>query len=313
MKKYFIITIDTEGDSLWDNDAEITTKNVAFLPRFQELCEKYSFIPVWLTNWEMVNDESFVKYFKEKQDNKLCEIGMHLHAWNNPPLYKLEAKTKERSYLYEYPYEIMEEKIKTLSEKLEECFGVKPVSHRAGRWAMDKNYFTLLKKYGYTNDCSVTPGNNWENNLGQTGKGGTDYSNFQNKIDIVDGILEMPVTIRNIRCFQSKRISSLYTFLREVKDFIKSKQQWIRPDKYCSSKGLKKVVRECYKSSCDYAMFMIHSSELMPNGSPSFVSEEDIENLYICIEDVFKYAKKLGFEGISLRDFTEIKKNEFTK
>ena len=206
MKKYFIITIDTEGDSLWDNDAEITTKNVAFLPRFQELCEKYSFIPVWLTNWEMVNDESFVKYFKEKQDNKLCEIGMHLHAWNNPPLYKLESKTKERSYLYEYPYEIMEEKIKTLS----------------------------LKKYGYTNDCSVTPGNNWENNLGQTGKGGTDYSNFQNKIDIVDGILEMPVTIRNIRCFQSKRISSLYTFLREVKDFIKSKQQWIRTDKYCS-------------------------------------------------------------------------------
>ena len=78
--KYFIITLDTEADNQWDYNAPITTKNTKYLPRFQELCEKYCFVPVWLTDYEMACDEDFVKYFKEKQDKGLCEIGMHLHA-----------------------------------------------------------------------------------------------------------------------------------------------------------------------------------------------------------------------------------------
>ena len=55
MKK-FIITIDTEGDNLWEwkfGDA-ITTENVKYLPRFQNLCNDFGFKPVWLTNYEII-------------------------------------------------------------------------------------------------------------------------------------------------------------------------------------------------------------------------------------------------------------------
>ena len=52
-KPAFIITLDTEGDNLWESGPVITTQNTRFLPRFQALCEKYSFKPVWLTNYEM--------------------------------------------------------------------------------------------------------------------------------------------------------------------------------------------------------------------------------------------------------------------
>jgi hypothetical protein len=34
----FIITIDTEGDNLWACPRHITTRNAAYLPRFQSLC-----------------------------------------------------------------------------------------------------------------------------------------------------------------------------------------------------------------------------------------------------------------------------------
>ena len=47
MKKVFLITIDTEGDNLWnvsDIHQDITTENAKYLFRFQELCEKYGFI-----------------------------------------------------------------------------------------------------------------------------------------------------------------------------------------------------------------------------------------------------------------------------
>ncbi|MDR8263551.1 deacetylase, partial [Acinetobacter baumannii] len=48
----FLITIDTEGDNLWQKHDSITTENARYLPRFQQLCEKYGFKPVYLTNYE---------------------------------------------------------------------------------------------------------------------------------------------------------------------------------------------------------------------------------------------------------------------
>ena len=64
--KYFIITIDTEGDNLWDwrIGKIINTENVSYLNRFQELCNTFSFKPVWLTNYEMLSDQRYVNFIK---------------------------------------------------------------------------------------------------------------------------------------------------------------------------------------------------------------------------------------------------------
>lgn len=89
--KYFMITVDTEGDNLWEwkEGMPLLTKNTDFLPRFQDLCNTYHFIPTWFCNWEMVNDSKFVSFARENLENGQCEIGMHLHAWNTPPFYEL--------------------------------------------------------------------------------------------------------------------------------------------------------------------------------------------------------------------------------
>ena len=60
-KPAFIITLDTEGDNLWENERDITTQNTHFLPRFQQLCRRFNFKPVWLTNYEMVMDEVYIE------------------------------------------------------------------------------------------------------------------------------------------------------------------------------------------------------------------------------------------------------------
>ena len=65
-KKYFIITIDTEGDNLWGVRcypkplSRITTQNGSFLERFQLLCEKYGFLPTYLVNYEMAHCQPFI-------------------------------------------------------------------------------------------------------------------------------------------------------------------------------------------------------------------------------------------------------------
>ena len=47
---------------------------------------------------------------------------------------------------------------------------------------------------------------------------------------------------------------------------------------------------------------MIHSSELMPGGSPTFKSEEDIEKLYHDLEIIFERISK-GFEGATVSEY----------
>ena len=88
MEKYFIITVDTEGDNLWEpvirpnGMRNITVKNAAYIERFQKTCEKYHFIPTYLVNYEMAKAEPFAGMAREWVKDKKCEIGMHMHAWN---------------------------------------------------------------------------------------------------------------------------------------------------------------------------------------------------------------------------------------
>lgn len=314
--KYFIITLDTEADNQWDYDASITTNNTKYLPRFQELCEKYSFIPVWLTDYEMASDEEFVKYFKNKQDKGLCEIGMHLHAWSTPPEYKLGQIERERPFIYEYPSEIIEQKVSNITELLKQKFGAAPVSHRAGRWAFNQEYAEILMKHGYLVDCSVTPGINWIKTKGKTGACGPDFSKEPHnpyKYKNTD-ILEVPVSIKKLNFFDSERITlkrGFRYFIGSLKvecfNLLRGKLQWLRPSSDLSFKGLKRLVDQNAKDDTDYLMFMIHSSELMPGGSPNFKTNESIEKLYLLLDKLFGYIYKLGYKGISLRGYQKEK------
>ncbi|CAK8740280.1 hypothetical protein SODG_003723 [Sodalis praecaptivus] len=158
----FIITIDTEGDNLWQNHGHITTENARFLPRFQAFCEKYRFKPVYLTNYEMAMDDAFVDFARDAIARGNAEIGMHLHAWNSPPAHDLTGNDgRHKPYLIEYPEAVMREKILFMTQLLEETFQTKMLSHRAGRWAFDERYAAMLLELGYQVDCSVTPRVDW--------------------------------------------------------------------------------------------------------------------------------------------------------
>ena len=54
---------------------------------------------------------------------------------------------------------------------------------------------------------------------------------------------------------------------------------------------------------------MLHSSELMPGGSPTFRREEQIETLYADLEKVFKEAQKpvrIGDAFVDLRQPVDV-------
>ncbi|MCL2800151.1 MAG: hypothetical protein FWD28_00130 [Treponema sp.] len=285
--KHFFITIDTEGDNLWEyTSGKINTENVKFIPRFQELAQKYNFKPVYLVNYEIIENDFFCEYANKLLKDNFCEIGIHPHAWNSPPLFDLEGSGKGLPYLIEYPKDIMNQKFDYLYNAITEKFNVKPVSHRSGRWALNQDYIDILIEHDIKIDCSVTPFVSWKRSMGHSA-GGSDYSKNSSEPYKVkhsknnNAITEIPVTIRKFPFF-----------LRPV---------WIRPN----GKNLSKMLKLCdyiKKSKSQYLMFMLHSSELMPKGSPTFSTNESIEKLYNDLEILFKHISH-HFKGITLKDY----------
>ena len=301
-KKYFIITIDNEEDNQWDCNAASTTENARYLQRFQELCNRYGFKPVYLTTYHMAKNPIFVKFAKQHLKTNSCEVGMHLHAWCSPPEYQLETKTNNRAYLIEYPYEIMEEKIRYLDKLLEDTFEQKIVSHRSGRWALNQQYIELLSKYGYLCDCSVTPGIDWSNHTGETGYPGSNYRAMPKTPYVLSKqLLEVPVSIRNLRYFDLGSIHSMKGLVREGYHLFHGKKTWIRPSNN-SLYQMIKLAEKIYSEKTDYLMFMIHSSELMPGGSPYYPTEESIEKLYVTLEELFNHLSKY-YQGVTLKEY----------
>ena len=309
--KSFLISIDTEGDNLWawKRGDLITTKNAVFLERFQNLCNDFGFKPTYLTNYEMARSQEFVKFAKRYISSSEAEIGMHLHAWNTPPDFALNSHNPNPGapYLIEYPDEVMNQKISTMTTLLESTFERKIKTHRAGRWATDERYFELLHKYGYSFDCSITPHVNWGNKPGESvGSCGNDYSKEPEKTHIlINGekpLYEVPCTVRIAhRCFKPNK--------RTVKGYVGSLYRsvagelvWLRPDGNNLDKMLWLLDSVSEDTSVDYIMFMLHSSELMPGGSPTFRNAESIEHLYQDMSIVFAEASK-KYEGKTICEY----------
>ncbi|MGM3173674.1 polysaccharide deacetylase family protein [Dickeya lacustris] len=310
-KPAFIITIDTEGDNLWQNDERILTENTRYLPRFQALCEQYGFKPTWLTNYEMASDPAYVEFARDVIARNQGEVGMHLHAWNSPPLFALtDNDWHYKPYLIEYPEAVMREKIAYMTSLLEDTFQVPMHSHRAGRWAMNADYARLLVEFGYRVDCSVTPRVNWQTAPGApNGEGGTDYRHFPRQAYFMDihhidqpgdsALLEVPMSIQY-------KHHAVINGLKQAFGALAGKKRspsvhWLRP-KRNNLAQMKMVVEKTLAEGSDYVEFMLHSSEFMPGGSPTFTDEAQIEALYDDLTALFAWLSERT-EGKTLYEY----------
>lgn len=298
----FFITVDTEGDALWDNPSidQIKTENSLWIPKFQELCEKYGFVPIWLTDYEMIEDDRYVNYIKEKVHKGLCEVGIHVHARNNPPIYKLEnEKEKGAAYLIEYPVPIMREKFCYLKELIEKKIECKVITHRAGRWTLNNEYIKILSETGIKYDCTMTPGLSWASCEGITqGSHGSNYLENTYKRQIIgQHIIEYPMTVFKTDSLIVPQNKSLKSCARAVRNYIKKTPIWLRPNTNQNLNEMKHILDRILKNNEEYAEFMIHSSEFMPGGGPKHQGEDEIFKLFETMDLLFKYAYDKGFRG----------------
>jgi len=313
----FIITVDAEGDDPWARPRQITTRNAEYLPRFQSLCERFRFKPVYLANYEMAMSDVFVEFVRDVVARGAGEIGMHLHAWNSPPLDPLTSDDFHyQPYLIEFPERLMREKIRTLTRLLEDRLDQKMVSHRAGRWAFDGRYAAILLDEGYRVDCSVTPGVDWRASLGDPdGNGGSDYTDFPDRPYLLNPsdisvpangtLLEVPMTTRSSGLYRRAPWTYRIPLLRQAAHRVSPKLDWLCPTPLLDRNNLNamlQVARAARTEGMTHLEFMAHSSELMPGGSPTFKDALAIERLYEHLEKLFAELSS-WCRGVTLKEF----------
>lgn len=313
---HLIISIDAEGDDLWSKPDCIETKNAMFIGRFQELCERYAFPVSYLTNYEMAMDECYQEFALDVIKRSVGEVGMHLHAWNSPPLFDLTGNDmRNQPYLIEYPKHVRKEKIRVMTLLLQEIFQAPITAHRAGRWAVNKDYIAVLTEYAYLVDCSITPNLSWKRKLGDpNGGGGPDYRRFPEdpyrmsaeRIHkrSASGMLQVPMSIRKgSRNLRTEALKEGKRSKLDVSALLRSlgKTDWFRPTG-SNRNHMLEMARQAVLESWPVLQFMLHSSELMPGGSPSFRDPHAIDMLYEDLDSVFDFAKD-KFSGITLSGY----------
>ena len=81
--------------------------------------------------------------------------------------------------------------------------------------------------------------------------------------------------------------------------------QWLRPNG-TNLLAMMEVVDKATTEDRTYIEFILHSSELMPGGSPMFKNKGQIELLYRDLDQLFSYIKQKGYRGICLSDFADL-------
>lgn len=76
---------------------------------------------------------------------------------------------------------------------------------------------------------------------------------------------------------------------------------WLRPNGR-NRRDLLGLTRTAREAGWPHVEFMIHSSELMPGGSPYFRSRRSVEGLYADLEALFAYVAT-GFCPVTLAEF----------
>ena len=326
MDMKFILTIDTEGDNQWEHGQGLSVENIKYVPRFQDLCTRYKVKPTYLVTSEVCDDAFAKEIFSEYSLSKKAEIGAHLHSWTTPPFLNKEGYRHNdinHAFANELPTKLLADKIKYLTNQIENSFGKRPQSFRSGRYGFNKDVANLLMENSYLVDSSVTPFTSWSSHIGiPNGTGGPDFQGempYPFYYDFDNGsLLEIPVTILPTiyPLTRNKTIANYYfknvnynLFLKILrKIYFKNQPLWLRPHPWMNINSFEELLNEAINIKLPYIVMMFHSSELMPGCSIYRPDNNSIEQLFDLLECFFSLLQKNNIQSITLTEAAKIYK-----
>jgi len=168
-----LVVVDTEEEFDWRAEPDQNATAVAamgYIDRVQTICSDYGLAPCYVIDYPVASQPAGYQHLKALLARGQCEIGAHLHPWVNPPVQ--EEINRFNTYPGNLPESLEREKLKVLTDTIEENLGTRPVAYKAGRYGFGPNTACTLEELGYGIDLSVCPP------LDSTADGGPDYTHY---------------------------------------------------------------------------------------------------------------------------------------
>lgn len=188
-----IVVIDTEEEFDWNAEPDAKANRVsamAHIDRVQTIFNEYGIRPCYVIDYPVASQPRGYGLLKQFAEKGQCEIGAHLHPWVNPP--QDEVLSRSNMYPGNLPKSLEHEKLRVLSNTIQQNFGQAPIAYKAGRYGFGPNTTEILQDLGFSIDLSVCPP------LDARGDGGPDYRRFDAHPFWFGGtdapILEIPCT-----------------------------------------------------------------------------------------------------------------------
>lgn len=312
-----IITIDTEEDN-WASwkATDNTVENIERIIPLQRLFNRYGAKPTYLLSYPVASNPTSVEILKRILEEDKCEIGMHCHPWNTPPIKDNEEIDTKDTMLCNIPEDLVYEKLSYLDDTIYNNFKGRARTFRAGRWGFGPAVAQALCRLGYRFDTSVTPYVNWQD------YNGPDYSEFGSTpfkftaqgIDhkSESGLLiEIPVTIGflqpNTVNMQRWEKTLRKPFVRKLKiagileRLRLMNKVWLSPE-ITGFRDMVLLADRKKKNNASFLNLTFHSVSLQKGLSPFVKTKEDEFKFMQKIELFLRYARDAGWQNMTLSE-----------
>lgn len=305
-----VTTIDAEEDFDWNGPFIRTASRVTSMRsqhKAHRVFERYGVIPTYLVDFPVASQDQGRGPLRELLDAKQCEIGAQLHPWVTPPF--VEVISNRNSYPGNLPMVVEYDKLLSLTNMLEEAFGIRPRIYRAGRYGFGPNTGEILRHLGYLVDTSIMPFWNYER------QGGPDFSDLSAEprwIDRDRTVLEMPISVALVG--RAARLPPAISF-----GLLSNTSERLGLTAAAARLGLmerirltpegiaieeaKRLVRHMIADGQRVFVMTYHSPSMEPGGTPYVQTEDDLVRFLAWLEEFYDFfTKDIGGACVSWRD-----------
>ena len=309
---YLVITIDVEEEGLFSGSyprAGSGVANVAELRRLEFIPREFGFPLTLLTTYPVARDPAAREVLVSWQHECGAEIGVHLHPWNTPPFWDLPYP--EPIPTAKLPLALLEAKLGSLVDCLIETFDKPPRSFRMGRFDWSPGLLELLPRFGLRVDSSMVPltfkGDGPRNFLAPADPFWLDFPGSPGL-----QVLEVPVTMVPVWARSAKawhRVAGL--FPGKMGEALLSRFRHVGAagihPAWFPRFSMRLAASLHQRRGGRVLTLFLHSSELLPGGSPDFPDDAAVDRLVSNLHDFLTWLAKRGpVTGVTLSSLHEL-------
>lgn len=283
-KPSLVVVCDTEEEFDWSlgfSQEPTSVKSIASISKVQQIFDEFNITPVYVVSYPIATQPEAYRPLLEIKESSRCVIGAHLHPTVTPPI--REPINARNNFPCNLDPESEFLKLKTLSERIETTFRVRPTIYKAALYGVGKSTPGILSKLGFEVDLSVCP------SVDYSRLGGPDFTNFVSYpywFGDEHRLLELPLTAcyhgplrligRQLIYFTKRtKYLHLYGILSRIGMIDRA---WLTPERF-SAPQLKKIVRDLMKDGLRVFSLAFHSPSLHPGMTPHVRTSKDLERL----------------------------------